>query len=187
MHTLGTVVIDYKGFRVTVQSIIPGILDKDQEQSVVHGSTDFGETCTTSEKYDELLAKVCSQLKLRPHKIMLEDKEETVLYSCIECKGIVGNDSRHYVLDLLRMFPPDLNYLPSAQEDSEKAVEAIEDGNKEEKKVVEEFKPREFRHKLCSLRQELIESYVDSKYVEFVKFAANKIQGEMKEKQQQKE
>lgn len=34
------------------------------------------------------------------------------MYSSIECKGIIGNDSRHYVLDLLRMFPPDLNYLP---------------------------------------------------------------------------
>jgi hypothetical protein len=34
------------------------------------------------------------------------------MFSSIECKGIIGNDSRHYVLDLLRMFPPDLNYLP---------------------------------------------------------------------------
>ena len=36
--------------------------------------------------------------------------------------------------------------------------------------------PRKFRHKLCSLRQELIESFVDSKYVQFVKFAAIQIQ-----------
>ena len=34
------------------------------------------------------------------------------LYSSVECKGIVGNDNRHYVLDLLRTFPPDANYLP---------------------------------------------------------------------------
>jgi protein TIF31 len=27
-------------------------------------------------------------------------------------QGIVGNDSRHYILDLLRTFPPDVNYLP---------------------------------------------------------------------------
>ena len=58
------------------------------------------------------LEKVCSHLKMRPHKIKIEDKDEIVMYSSIECKGIVGNDSRHYVLDLLRMFPPDLNYLP---------------------------------------------------------------------------
>lgn len=57
LHTLGTVVIDYKGYRVTAQSIIPGILDKDQEQSVVHGSTDFGKTCATNPKYNELVNK----------------------------------------------------------------------------------------------------------------------------------
>ena len=112
LHTLGTVVIDYKGYRVTAQSIIPGILDKDQEQSVVHGSTDFGKTCATNPKYNELLEKVCNSLKIRPHKIKLENYQELEMYSSIECKGIIGNDSRHYVLDLLRMFPPDLNYLP---------------------------------------------------------------------------
>jgi len=28
------------------------------------------------------------------------------------CQGIIGNDGRHYVLDLLRTFPPDVNFLP---------------------------------------------------------------------------
>ena len=49
---------------------------------------------------------------MRPHTIKIDNNEEIMLYSSIECKGIIGNDSRHYVLDLLRMFPPDLNYLP---------------------------------------------------------------------------
>ncbi len=31
-----------------------GILEKEQEQSVVYGSTDFGKTCATNEKYKEL-------------------------------------------------------------------------------------------------------------------------------------
>lgn len=166
MHTLGTVVIDYKGFRVTAQSIIPGILDKDQEQSVVHGSTDFGKTCATNEKYNEILEKVCAHLKMRPHKITIEESEEIMMYSSVECKGIVGNDSRHYVLDLLRMFPADLNYLPSAD---------IELGDASK---ILNF-PKQFRHKLCSLRPELIEAFVDDKYVQFVKYAALQIK-EMK-------
>lgn len=142
LYTLGTVLVDYRGYRVTVQSIIPGILDKDQEQSVVHGSTDFGKTCATNAKYNELvsklkfrtfysirsrignlfsfpffkLEKVCAHLRMRPHKIKIEGKDEIVLYSSVECKGIIGNDSRHYILDLLRMFPPDLNYLPGTDE-----------------------------------------------------------------------
>jgi len=28
-------------------------------------------------------------------------------------QGIVGNDQRHYILDLLRTFPPDPNFLKS--------------------------------------------------------------------------
>ncbi|CAF0764388.1 unnamed protein product [Brachionus calyciflorus] len=160
LYTLGTVVIDYKGYRVTAQSIIPGILDKDQEQSVVHGSTDFGKTCAIHPKYNELLEKVAAHLRMRPHKIKVDNQEELVLYSSIECKGIIGNDSRYYVLDLLRMFPSDLNFLPKEenQESNEKPF------------------PRKFRHKLCSLRQELVENFVDSKYVQFVKNAALQIQ-----------
>lgn len=36
------------------------------------------------------------------------------LESSVESKGIVGNDGRHYILDLLRTFPPDVNYLPGS-------------------------------------------------------------------------
>lgn len=174
LYTLGTVVIDYKGFRVTAQSIIPGILDKDQEQSVVHGSTDFGKTCASSEKYNELLEKVCVHLKMRPHKIQVESGEELMMYSSVECKGIVGNDSRHYVLDLLRMFPADLNYMP---------LEEVELG----KESREAGFPRKFRHKLCCLRQELIEAFVDEKYMQFVKYAAEQIKQMNKEKAEKKQ
>lgn len=36
-------------FRITAQSIIPGILEREQEQSVVYGSVDFGKTVVSSE------------------------------------------------------------------------------------------------------------------------------------------
>lgn len=51
LYTLGTVVIDYRGYRVTAQSIIPGILEREQEQSVVYGSIDFGKTAISHEQY----------------------------------------------------------------------------------------------------------------------------------------
>lgn len=46
---------------------------------------------------------------------MLNDRDEEVepLLIRAECKGIIGNDGRHYILDLLRTFPPDLNFLPA--------------------------------------------------------------------------
>lgn len=67
LYTLGTVVIDYRGYRVTAQSIIPGILEREQEQSVVYGSIDFGKTVLTHPKYLELV--IFSLMLLR---VMLE-------------------------------------------------------------------------------------------------------------------
>ena len=56
LYTLGTVVVDYRGYRVTAQSIIPGILEREQEQSVVYGSIDFGSTVVSNSKYLELVS-----------------------------------------------------------------------------------------------------------------------------------
>lgn len=163
LYTLGTVVVDYRGYRVTAQSIIPGILEREQEQSVVYGSIDFGKTVVTSDKYKELLKKTSSQLKIRPHNVLNEKSEAVELYSSLECKGIVGNDQRHYILDLLRTFPPDPNYLKFEDEELSKTM-------------TEMGFPRQFRHKLACLRQELIETFVETRYVAFVRHAAYQFQ-----------
>lgn len=65
LYTLGTVVVDYRGYRVTAQSIIPGILEREQEQSVIYGSIDFGKTVVSHKKYLELLDKTSRPLKVR--------------------------------------------------------------------------------------------------------------------------
>lgn len=163
LYTLGTVVIDYRGFRVTAQSIIPGILEREQEQSVVYGSIDFGKTVLSHEKYLELLSKAGQQLKILPHSV-LNDKDEPVeLCSSVECKGIIGNDGRHYILDLLRTFPPDVNFLKVEGEQPSKDVAAF-------------GFPIEHKHKLCCLRQELMDSFVESRYMMFIKYAAFHLQ-----------
>jgi protein TIF31 len=112
LYTLGTVVIDYRGYRVTAQSIIPGILEREQDQSVVYGSIDFGKTVVTNDKYIELLKKAAPRLKVLSHYVLNEKDDIVELCSSVECKGIIGNDGRHYILDLLRTFPPDVNFLP---------------------------------------------------------------------------
>ena len=81
----------------------------------------------------------------------------------MECKGIIGNDGRHYILDLLRTFPPDLNFLE---------VEGIE-LSKEAKAL---GFPIVHKHKLCCLRQELIDAFVESRYMMFIKYAAVQLQ-----------
>jgi protein TIF31 len=175
LYSLGTVVIDYRGYRVTAQSIIPGILEREQEQSVVYGSIDFGKTVLSHPKYLELLNKAGQHLKILPHSV-LNDKEEAIeLCSSVECKGIIGNDGRHYILDLLRTFPPDVNFLLLDEVELGKEVKAM-------------GFPIEHKHKLSCLRQELLEAFVEDRYVMFIKFAAYHLQQlNNAKKQEQKE
>ncbi|XP_067364458.1 clustered mitochondria protein homolog isoform X5 [Channa argus] len=159
LYTLGTVVVDYRGYRVTAQSIIPGILEREQEQSVIYGSIDFGKTVVSHSKYLELLEKTSRPLKIQRHRVLNEKNDVVELCSSVECKGIIGNDGRHYILDLLRTFPPDLNFLPVNGE--ELPPESHRHGF-----------PRKHRHRLACLRQELIEAFVEHRYLLFMKMAA---------------
>ncbi|CAG9863368.1 unnamed protein product [Phyllotreta striolata] len=163
LYTLGTVVIDYRGYRVTAQSIIPGILEREQEQSVVYGSIDFGKSVLTHPKYLDLLSKAGQQLKILPHHVINDKNESVELCSSVECKGIIGNDGRYYILDLLRTFPPDVNFLKLEGEDLSREVKLL-------------GFPIEHKHKLCCLRQEMIDSFVDSRYMMFIKYAAYHLQ-----------
>ncbi|XP_067306724.1 clustered mitochondria protein homolog isoform X3 [Pseudorasbora parva] len=159
LYTLGTVVVDYRGYRVTAQSIIPGILEREQEQSVIYGSIDFGKTVVSHPKYLEFLEKTSRPLKVQRHAVLNEKDASVELCSSVECKGIIGNDGRHYILDLLRTFPPDLNFLPV--EGEELTPESQKLGF-----------PRQHRHRLACLRQELIEAFVEHRYLLFMKMAA---------------
>ncbi|KAJ8044008.1 Clustered mitochondria protein-like [Holothuria leucospilota] len=159
LYTLGTVVVDYRGYRITAQSIIPGILEREQEESVIYGSIDFGKTVVSCEKYKELLSKTAQHLKILPHPVINHKNEEVEIYTSIECKGIKGNDGRNYILDLLRTFPPDVNFLPIEGEELSEDVKQLS------------F-PRQHRHKLCCLRSELIETFVENKYMLFIRHAA---------------
>lgn len=164
LYTLGTVIVDYRGYRVTAQSIIPGILEREQEQSVVYGSIDFGKNVLGHEKYLELLNKASQQLKILPHSVRTE-KEDAIVEICssVECKGIIGNDGRHYILDLLRTFPPDVNFLKDI--DAELHADVVKMGF-----------PIEHKHKLSCLRQELLDAFVEDRYVTFIKYAAYHLQ-----------
>jgi protein TIF31 len=120
---------------------------------------DFGKTVVSNEKYKELLEKTAAALKIRPHKVMNSKEESVELYSSIECKGIIGNDQRHYILDLLRTFPPDANYL-------------LVEGEEISEFMKNHGYPKKHRHKLACLRHELIEAFTESRYLSFVKHAA---------------
>jgi len=177
LHTLGTVVIDYRGYRIIAQSIIPGILQREQENSVVYGSVDGGKTISTNDKFLEKLKKAGLSLKIRPHKVINEKDEEIELCSSIECKGIIGADGRYYILDLFRTFPPDVNFLNVA-----KIKRSLIDGGDapDDSKTNNEFQyTTPHSQQLVSIRPPVIEAFIGFKYVSFVKvIAINKLQDE---------
>uniref|UniRef100_A0A3Q3WRT1 Clu domain-containing protein n=1 Tax=Mola mola TaxID=94237 RepID=A0A3Q3WRT1_MOLML len=150
LHTLGTAVVDYRGIRVIAQTIVPGILEKHQEQSVVYGSNDYGKTVFTHPRFLELLDKTSKPLRIQHHQVLDHNNSKVELCSGIETKGIVGNDSRPYILDLLRTSPPDLNFQFSATEESGEVPEVCTSLG---------F-PRRHHHSLASLRPELTEAFV---------------------------
>lgn len=124
--------------------------------------------------------KAGQQLKILPHHV-LNDKEEPVeLCSSVECKGIIGNDGRHYILDLLRTFPPDVNFLKRIYFFTKMLptykIAILVDEEELSKEVKMLGFPIEHKHKLCCLRQELIDSFVDSRYMMFIKYAAFHLQ-----------
>ena len=55
--TLGAVLIDYRGYRIFAQSIVPGLLQREHESSIVYGTMDSGKTFKNHEKFQELVEK----------------------------------------------------------------------------------------------------------------------------------
>lgn len=125
----------------------------------------------------------------------MNDKNEPVeLCSSVECKGIIGNDGRHYILDLLRTFPPDVNFLKRKKLNHLiffhikilKLLFFLVD-EQLSKEIRHLGFPIEHKHKLCCLRQELIDCFVDSRYMMFIKYAAFHLQQLTLKKRQETE
>ncbi|XP_034062393.1 clustered mitochondria protein homolog isoform X4 [Gymnodraco acuticeps] len=174
LHTLGTAVVDYRGIRVIAQSIVPGILEKNQDQeSVVYGSNDYGKTVFTHPRFLELLDKTSKPLRIQRHQVLDHNNSPVELCSGIETKGILGNDGRPYILDLLRTFPPDLNFQLSQTEERGEVPEECQSFGY----------PRRHHHSLASLRPELIEAFVQHRYELYLKMVS---QGLVQRKEEDK-
>lgn len=52
---LGTVLVDYRGYRVICQTIIPGLLQREQDSAVVYGSIDTGKNVCMEEQFAKLV------------------------------------------------------------------------------------------------------------------------------------
>ena len=59
LHVLHMVVVNYRGYKVIAQCIIPGILSVDQMNCSQYGSIDDGKTIETNPEFEELMVQVC--------------------------------------------------------------------------------------------------------------------------------
>ena len=50
--------VDYRGYRVFAQSIVPGLLQKEHDSSIMYGSMDNGKNFSQNEKFNELVGVV---------------------------------------------------------------------------------------------------------------------------------
>jgi protein TIF31 len=111
LYNLAMAIIDYRGHRVVAQSIIPGILQGDKSDSLLYGSVDNGKKISWNEPFHSKVVEAAKRLHLKEHVVLDGSGNPVKLAATVECKGIVGSDDRHYILDLMRVTPRDSNYM----------------------------------------------------------------------------
>ncbi|CAH9122850.1 unnamed protein product [Cuscuta epithymum] len=109
LYSLAMAIIDYRGYRVIAQSVLPGILHGDKSDSLLYGSVDNGKKICWNEEFHSKVVEAAKRLHLKLHTVYDGSGNVFELAAPVECKGIVGSDDRHYILDLMRATPRDAN------------------------------------------------------------------------------
>ena len=88
LHTLGTAVIDYKGYRIVAQTIIPGIFRKipGEDSSVLYGSVDSGKLVSSDAEFHAIAKKIAKPLHLAEHGVVDDKGVEHKLFTSVESK-----------------------------------------------------------------------------------------------------
>ena len=72
---------------------------------------DEGLTIVKQDEYDRLVGKMGKLFHLKPTLTFQDTQQQQhSLSGSVEVKGIQGQDSKKYILDLMRLSPRDLNY-----------------------------------------------------------------------------
>lgn len=189
LHTLPTAIVDYRGLRLSAQGLAPGLegSDQDAEASPASRGLLYGVKAGPQESRErrrllELLAISAKTLGLQRHVVLGPDNYRVSLFSSVDTQGLLGADGRFYILDVFRTFPPDANFCPEAETESQ-IVPAEEESHKscEEDKEVngcitegwpENYHsnsglPRNFVHRLCRLKPELMQAFISHKHCQF--------------------
>jgi protein TIF31 len=112
LHVLATCIVNYKGYRIICQSIIPGILNNNELSNLAeYGIVDEKKSIKKSEEFHELLLKVYKSLNIESNTVEDGEGSKVEIAGSTEVKGIKGTDKRNYLVDLQGMTPRDPNYL----------------------------------------------------------------------------
>ena len=76
LHTLATVLVDYRGHRVICQSIIPGIFHNAKASNHVYGSMNHGETIEAKPDFHQIMSDAAEKLHIKTHGVV-DGKGET--------------------------------------------------------------------------------------------------------------
>ncbi|KAJ3357527.1 Intracellular distribution of mitochondria [Entophlyctis luteolus] len=171
VNTLGTCVVDYKGLRIIAQSVIPGILKRQQQQFptksvaskgaeenqaqeeetkadvpdlIAYGSIDSGKSIFSRAEFHSIAEKVANVLHLDLHKVTDAAGNGHELYLPLDVKGIIGNDGRKYLLDLGRLTPLDIEFLEAC-----------------DKECVDDPSVPSYPHRIPMIRHELVEMFYE--------------------------
>lgn len=167
VHTLASVMVDYRGERYVVQSLLPGLFkvspeapapgettaedekDDDVDQvapgdafRIVYGGAnpdEPDERVRASQRFHEAVKPLARELMLAEHTVRDSQQREKKLWLSTDVHGVAAPDGRNYLIDVFRMHPMDVTFL-------------------------EEFcEAGKYPHKLVLLRPELVRAFYDSK------------------------
>ncbi|KAL4562037.1 hypothetical protein LXL04_034226 [Taraxacum kok-saghyz] len=110
LYNLAMAIVDYRGHRVVAQSVLPGILQGDKSDSLLYGSVDNGKKICWNQDFHAKVLEASKRLRVKEHTVVDGSGNVFQIAAPVECKGIVGSDDRHYLLDLMRVTPRDANY-----------------------------------------------------------------------------
>lgn len=96
-------IIDYRGFRLVAQALLPI-----GDDTLVYGSSDAGVNVRTdSREIEKALAAACYELNLAKHAVYPKHGPPVAMYGPGDMEGHFGLDGRYYLIDFARVFPPE--------------------------------------------------------------------------------
>jgi protein TIF31 len=103
---------------------------------------DGGNEILSDESFNVTAESVAKELRLTAHEVVDGKGNVHTLHTSVDVKGVIGSDSRHYLMDLYRLVPVDIEFI---------------------EKVALEKETNPYPHQMVLLRPELIELFYISK------------------------